>query len=250
MKYENRQIFKSISPKIIIASFPRSGNNWLCNLISHMLTCPDVTKNSILLKNKTGYKIPDFQADVNLLLSIKSLDWSGIGKSHYFEISDNTYIIYIFRDAREVMASYREWYRYKNSDSIIQKGDQAFIRKFLGSLIKNWFKAILFKLKYPNQIVFISYKNLHKKTNKCLNCIAKFLRISTSDDILNKAVDACSFEKMAASSANESNNGVRFIRKGKPDGGRGEFSRLTLIQIFIISLAPYLLLRFFERIQK
>lgn len=250
MKYENRQIFNSISPKIIIASFPRSGNNWLCNLISHMLTFPDLIRNSISLISKKGYKIPDYQADVNLLSSIKSLDWSGIGKSHYFEISADTYIIYIFRDAREVMASYREWYRYKNSDSIIQKGDQAFIKNFLGSLIRHWFKAILFKLKYPNQIVFTSYKNLHKNPNKCLNRIAKFLRISTSDDILKKAVDACSFEKMAASPANEPNNGVRFIRKGKPDGGRGEFSRLTLIQIFIITLAPYLLLRFFERIQK
>lgn len=247
---KNKKLFMDFNPKILIASFPRSGNNWLCNMTSHMLNYSIADGFTSELTNRNGHVIIDLQHDTDLLESLSSPDWSGICKSHHFEIKSDSWIIYVYRDAREVLASYRELHKLRNHTQIILEGDKAFIKRYIFSIIKHWFKAISFKLKYPNQIVFMSYKNLHKNPNKCLNRIAKFLRISTSDNILKKAVDACSFEKMAASPANESNNGVRFIRKGKPDGGQGEFNRLTLIQIFIISLAPYLLLRFFERIQK
>jgi hypothetical protein len=247
---KNKMLFMDFNPKILIASFPRSGNNWTCNMVSHIFKCSIVDGFRSELTNKNGHRIVDLQDDTNLLESLTLPDWSGICKSHRFEINSDSWIIYVYRDAREVLASYRELHKLRNNTQVISKGDKAFIKKYFSFLIKHWLKAIMFKLKYPNQIVFVSYKNLHKKPIKCLNRIVKFLRLSTSDDILEKAVDACSFEKMAASPANESKNGVRFIRKGKPDGGRGEFSRLNLIQIFIISLAPYLLLRFFERIQK
>lgn len=247
---KNKKLFMDFNPKILIASFPRSGNNWLCNMVSHMLDYSIADGLKSELTNKNGHRIVDLQDETNLLESLSLPDWSGICKSHRFEIKSDSWIIYIYRDAREVLASYRELHKLINNTQIISKGDNAFIKKYFPFLIRHWLKAIMFKLKYPNQIVFVSYKNLHKNPNKCLNRIAKFLGISTSEDIFEKAVDACSFEKMAASPANKSNNGVRFIRKGKPDGGRGEFNRLTLIQIFIITFAPYLLLRFFERIQK
>ncbi len=238
------------NPKILIASYPRSGNNWLCNMLFNMIKYSKADALTSKLTNRNGHVIIDLQNDKNLLESLSSPDWSGICKSHHFEIKSDSWIIYVYRDAREVLASYRELHKLRNHTQIVLEGDKAFIKRYIFFLIKHWCKSILFKLKYPNQIVFVSYKNLHENPKKSLSHIAKFLRISTSDDILKKAVDACSFEKMAASPVNESNNGVRFIRKGKPDRGRGEFSRLTLIQIFIISLAPYLLLRFFEKIQK
>lgn len=247
---KNKKLFMDFNPKILIASFPRSGNNWTCNMVSHMLDYSIAKGFKSELTNKNGHIIIDLQNDTNLLESLSSPGWSGICKSHHFEIKSDSWIIYVYRDAREVLASYRELHKLRNHTQIILEGDNAFMKRYIFFIIKHWFKAILFKLKYPNQIVFISYKNLHKNPIKYLNRIANFIRIPASVDILKKAVDACSFEKMAASPANQFNNGVRFIRKGKPDGGRGEFDSLTLIQIFIISLAPYLLLRFFERIQK
>jgi len=247
---KNKKLFMDFNPKILIASFPRSGNNWLCNMASHMLNYSIADGFTSELTNRNGHVIIDLQNDTNLLESLSSPDWSGICKSHHFEIKSDSWIIYIYRDAREVLASFREFHKLKNIDDFLSKEDKKFIKRYIFDILKHWIKAVNFKIKYPNQIVFISYKNLHKNPSKCLSRVASFLRLSISEDILDQAINTCCFEKMALSPTNQSKNGVRFIRKGKPDGGRGEFDKINLFQIFIITLAPYLLLRFLERIQK
>ena len=219
-------------------------------MISHLLNYSKIDTSKSSLINKKGNLIIDLQNDQDLLNSMESPLWSGICKSHHFEIKPEYWIIYIYRDAREVLASFREFHKLKNIDDFLSKEDKKFIKRYIFDILKHWIKAVNFKIKYPNQIVFISYKNLHKNPSKCLSRVASFLRLSISEDILDQAINSCCFEKMALSPTNQSKNGVRFIRKGKPDGGRGEFDKINLFQIFIITLAPYLLLRFLERIQK
>jgi hypothetical protein len=248
---KNKTIFRGVSPKIIITSFPRSGNNWLCTLISRIME-ESFQRNDIsrLISGRNGHVIIDIQREEDLEKALKSEKWSGIVKSHHFEIQKDYRIIYIFRDAREVLASYREWFRYEKNNDKLDFEDKEFVNRNLAGVIRHWGKALLFKIKHPKNIYLISYSCLQNNPIKYLIGLTEFLGIKTREDELMLIISECNFDRMSRSSRNSIKNGVPFIRKGKADKGIGEFENQILIKILIKSCIPYYMLCIAKVFQK
>jgi len=247
---KNKIIFSQVSPKIVITSFPRSGNNWICNIASRIIDKSIQNNNTELHHCRNGHVIIDIQREADLDKALKSENWSGIVKSHQFEVRKDYRIIYIFRDAREVLASFREWLKHDASNYKTDIDDNEFIDRYLSEVIQHWCKALLFKIKYPQNIHVISYSSLQKNPVKYLIGLTDFLGIKIGENELQHIVSECSFDKMYKSPMNTVKNGVPFIRKGKADKGRGEFRKPILRKIFMKSYIPYLLLCGVRKYQK
>ncbi len=179
---------------IFIVSYPKSGNTWTRFLIAN-LYYSNVEITFLNIENK----VPDIYQNTNKFLL--KLARPRILKSH--ECFDKRYkrVIFIVRDPRDVAVSY---YHYMVKCRLISEdySISLFLKRFLdgdldsfmswGDNICSWLEA---KDESKN-FLLIRYEDLLNDAHNEMKKISSFLGVVASDDIVKRAVELSSFDKM------------------------------------------------------
>jgi len=172
-----------------IVSYPRSGSTWLRYLLTSI-----VYPNEELTVDNVDRLAPDIH---------EMGKWNELGvknpfiiKSHFRDNVDyeNSYIIYLYRDFRDVAVSYY-FFREEQED----------FHDYLTNLVMNgmqfgkWENHIdywLFGGENPYYFYSVSYEKLYNDTRFELKSIARFLGLDASIDVITEAIKRCKFGKM------------------------------------------------------
>lgn len=234
----NRILYRSQAGRVAFVSYPRSGSNWACTIISEMLQRAVAEGQTVKLTGSKGSRIFNIDSPKQDYSQL-ALDpnWSGIVKTHLHWWDKNSHVIYMFRDARETLASYRHWHRKKFPEREFNSwSDWRYVRVYLRQLVKEWCKAAYFALRHPQNIVFIRYRDLLHQPNIPLTKLASFLGVTISMNDLQDLYLSNRVEKM------QSKKPSLVYRSAKANRGHGDFSPDLLRLIAVITWAPYSLL--------
>ncbi len=228
----NGRNFPILDTDQLIVSYPKSGNTWVCFLVSNLLF-PDKTINfSNVLEI-----IPDIYDP--LLPSNESRE-TRILKSHEYFDPRYKKVVYIVRDPRSVAVSY---YHFLKRRKVIEKDYEfsKFLIYFLdgqynayGSWQENvgsWLGAVG---NNDERFLLITYEHLLDNTYEVLKNISEFLNVTYSSEMLEKAIQSSSFEQMQSIEKNEQHNhqnfkgkdqSIPFVRRGEKDEWKNFFSK-------------------------
>jgi hypothetical protein len=206
-------IKKILNDDLFISSYPKSGNTWLRIIIANIL----YPNENIHLNNIDNF-IHGIEVAKNKINNKKE---KRIIKSHYPYLYLYPKTIYIYRDYRDVLVSY---YYYQKSLSLFTGSFSSFIRsrKYTDSPYKSWVEHIQIALnnkeKNPNNILILSYENLHSEIELSIKKITTFLDLPNSHN-LNKVIDKSSFENLnnlesEFGSQFKASSNLPFFRKG------------------------------------
>ncbi|MCI5050082.1 MAG: sulfotransferase [Rickettsiales bacterium] len=141
----------------------------------------------------------------------------------------NAKFIHIIRDGRDVLVSYTkhmnrtyddEEYNYENSAEFISKAWSARIK--IG-------KA--FQQQNPGQLHEVRYEDLLTRPHAELKKMYQFLGVTATDEQINEAVEATSFEALSGGRKSGEENVNSFFRKGVSGDWKDELS-LEALRIF------------------
>jgi hypothetical protein len=222
-------------------SFPRSGNNWTVNLLT------DLIKNGAIIddesntqQNRTLIYDAHTITEKNDLLALPN--FSGILKSHYFDLDVKNPIIYIYRDASDVIPSYLRFHKFQGFKGYEPPYPWRMIHFFLKDLMNHWKIALQLHQQKSNQILFISYEGLHLDSMKTLQELARFIRvIKISDKEITKIIENNNFKSMQKRYApwTQEINGEVFLKYGSIGAGSQNLTKLQSIYIKAISSSIY-----------
>jgi len=234
----NRRAYASQPDHVVFVSFPRSGSNWACLLLSEMMRAASEDGQSVGLTGRKGFQIcPLDSPDLHLESFFARGDFSGIVKTHQLSANAATSVIYMFRDARDVLGSFRNWHRETDpGQHRNQWSDFLYVRRNLRLLLQQWWKAVSFGLRHPARFLAFSYESLLAHPVGQLRRLATFLEIDLSDSVLRDIYDRCTISKMQ-----HSHPGLVY-RSGVARKGKGDFGLLLRSLIFVLSVIPQNLL--------
>lgn len=234
----NRATYRSMARRVVFVSFPRSGSNWACLILSQMMQTAVEDGQSIGLTGRKGFLICPLDSPDLCLESFFALgDFSGIVKTHQLSADAQTSVIYMFRDARDVLASFRNWHRTTDpGQQRNQWSDFFYVRRNLRLLLSQWWKAICFGFRYPDNFVALSYEELLMHPVDQLRRLAAFLGIRLSDAVLRDIYDRCTITKMQ-----RSHPGLVY-RSGVARKGKGDFGPALRSLIWSLTVVPQNLL--------
>ena len=185
--------------KIFLVSFPNSGRSWLIYMLRKILNDSKIDNlniepthdgSEIIIENGT-------RLDPNLLFKYTS-------RWRY----SRSRVIFLSRDPRDIIASnfYQVTNRAKNPFKFNSKSD--FIRSDIyGFKRVIHFFNIWFKQKnIPIDFLLVKYESLLKDTDD-LKRIFRFLKISVSDELIDKVYQASSANKMRVMEQNNTLEG-------------------------------------------
>lgn len=219
---------------IYIVTFPKSGTTWVQVIVYNLLTEGNMDFEHIYdvspwLSNQAHIgKSPD---TVNQLPSprfFKSHD-----KYERFNSDFRNKIIYVYRDGKDVAASYFHHNKnYLDQDLTFDKNFENLFSDLNKPL--NWFKynRDWMENKHGFNILYVSYEDLKQNFVPTLHMIAGFLGVQLTPEIIERTKRYTSFEYMKE---NESKFGEvapikkelvfdQFIRKGESGTGKSYFS--------------------------
>ena len=234
----NRRAYASQPDRVVFVSFPRSGSNWACLLLSEMMRAASEDGQSVGLTGRKGFQIcPLDSPDLHLESFFARGDFSGIVKTHQLSANAATSVIYMFRDARDVLGSFRNWHRETDpGQHRNQWSDFLYVRRNLRLLLHQWWKAVFFGLRHPARFLAFSYESLLAHPVGQLRRLATFLEINLSDAVLRDIYDRCTISKMQ-----HSHPGLVY-RSGVARKGRGDFGPALRVFIWFFSFVPQHLL--------
>jgi hypothetical protein len=217
----------------MIVSYPRSGNTWTRFLIANLLyPSENVTFSNI------ERLIPDTSSISSRAL--KSIPRPRFIKTH--EYFDHRYpkVIYIVRDPRDVALSYYDFqrkYRQIQDDYPIDSYVKDFVN---GRLISagwgTWAENVASWLetrKRTNRLLLLRFEDM-------LERLATFLGISATPDMLEKAIDNSSAERMRELEKQQQDQWVAtkkhrkdipFVRVAKAGGWRKNLPEASVVEI-------------------
>lgn len=178
---------------VYLVSFPRSGNIWLSFMLANLMIKQNNLKREVNIFNIREF-IPDIYVSRYIPQKLKFEPFPRIIKSHEKYNLCYKRVIWLIRDPRDVMVSY--WHFYKKF-YVKQIALSDFIRsKKFG--IRAWIKHTKSWLNAPPdiRIVLVKYEDLKRDPKRELLNILKHLGILVSEEIIDKAVEESSFEKM------------------------------------------------------
>lgn len=243
-------LLKTINTKILLnpvylVSFPRSGNTWirliLANILANKKDKPLNFKNYHTLipdsHLKMHYKVFDEKSYLDLPVQII--------KAHdpFISFFKRKRVIYIVREGKSALQSY---YHYKNSRKIIPLSPSDFIKPEYVEIYE-WHKHLLSWGNASVDKLVIKFEDLKINAYPIIIKILDYLNLSYSDDIVNQAINNCSFEYMKRIEEegyfndnrvikSESSN---FIRKGSVGFNEEVFTEEQLKQFEKKSLEAY-----------
>ena len=185
---------------IMLVSYPKSGNTWvralLCNLV----------KKDVPLQEMENI-VPDIYA--NTLSKINDaflFNGARIIKSHESFRPYYKRVIYIVRDPRDVMVSYYFFSKKRGYTGSLNN----FCGDFLDGNIDNfgtWLQNYSSWLSSKEiDIIFIKYESLLSDTKLNLEKILSFIGFEASDEDIDRAIAACSLEKLREKEKKEGDN--------------------------------------------
>lgn len=194
--YESGRAVTIFSDDILIVSYPKSGNTWTRFLIANLL----FPQEPITFANIED-KIPDiYQSNERALLHISR---PRILKSHEYFDPRYQRIIYIVRDPRDIAIS---WYHHGIKAGVFNEKysvNQFIIEQFTSerntSIFGPWGESVgswLGAKKDNSNFLLLRYEDMLSNPKTELKKIAHHLKMSVTDELLNKAIKQSSFEHM------------------------------------------------------
>lgn len=239
LKQANQQAYFAQKRRVAFVSFPRSGSNWACAILTAILQQAMEKGQAVKLTGRTGCGIfPLDSPNKNYAHWLSMPHCSGIVKTHSHFWDEGSHIMYMFRDARETLASFRHWHRKKFPDREFNSwSDWRYVRFFLPQLVKSWCKAAYFGIRHPENIVFVDYRDLLHAPENPLRNLARFLGGTMSYPDL-----ATIYQSQALGSMRSSKPALIY-RGAQANKGNGDFSKPLLVFIALIAWLPLSILR-------
>ncbi|WP_347272951.1 glycosyltransferase [Candidatus Kuenenia sp.] len=205
---------------ILVASYPRSGNTWVRNLLADIVLQVHGINTDTHRWEDTDRIVPDIhQKQLNNIDERIKLPYRLIKTHDIFNpLVQKT--IYIFREASDSLCSY-----YHFLKDISNKKDLADIDSFCINTLGEWYKHVhsyvnAYTLKGA-KILFVSYELLHEDPITALLSITEFLDLEVNKKVCVRAVKNQEFQK-------HKNQSVTFYRKGIIGSSREELKETTL----------------------
>lgn len=224
--------FDSLNESVILlASYPRSGNTWTCNLLEDILSTDSQKKI-----------IYDIHSENNIFQKSHHNFFSNIIKSHYLDFKKNNKVIYIFRRADDVIPSYLRFHKYQGYSGYAPPYSFSLVNCFLIEILNHWKIALKMYKSNQNKIIFIPYEGLHCNALAYMKMCIDFIGSAINADCLDKAIKNNSFYAMKNKNAvyTEIHNGEVFLKYGTIGSGKNHLSFFHRFWIFIISNFTYL----------
>ena len=217
---------------IFLNSYPRSGNTWLRLLISDLILQNNEYCTQTKLQVHQDLIFPDIHSNIIDGANFNFTGDSLLIKTHLEEISlskqiynyKDTKNIILYRNPQDSLVSFYHFkLKYKQIDSKYN------INKFCLENIEFWNK---FYESYLNQNKhkFISYENLVNEPIKTIASIANYMNINHSLEIIEKALNNMSFEKLRNLEFQKTNDN-KFFRKGQINTAFNDLEDKTLCTI-------------------
>lgn len=235
-------ISKTESQDVFIAGFPKSGNTWMQNLLSGVLFG---ISTELLPDRLTQDLVPDvhYKKYYKRFLDFNCFKTHNLPKKNYKRV------IYLVRDPRDVIVSYYHFLKNLGKDvdfknMIISENGE----------LSQW-KAHVNKWKenpYNSEIMILKYEDLLINSMREMKRVTKFINIERSDEVLFRAIDGNTFEKMRKKedtmgfdndvSRDTWKSYSNFFRKGKRGSHKEELTKelIELIEIRAFEEMEYL----------
>ncbi len=228
-KYEPDDVF--------VVGYPKSGNTWMQNLLSciHFGCDGQRTPHSV-----AQHLVPDVHAQPYHVRFATPM----IFKSHHLPRPDYRRVIYLLRDGRDVMVSYRYYLECMHAATIRSYAELKRLSSF-----GTWHDHVASWLQNPfgAEVLVVKYESLVQDCVSQLRSICDFVGISADERFLQAAAESCSFANLHAK---ESVSGMcgdwprnkPFFRRGVVGSHRDELeaaflddflgdARLTLLEL-------------------
>ena len=205
---------------VLVASYPRSGNTWVRNLLADIVLQVHGINTDIHSCEDTDSVIPDIhQKQLTNIDERLKLPYRLIKTHDVFNpLVQKT--IYIFRETADALCSY-----YHFLKDISKKKDVGDIDSFCINTLGEWYKHVY---SYVNaykskgaKILFVSYELLHEDPITALLSISEFLGLEVNKKMCARAVKNQEFQK-------HKNQSVTFYRKGVIGSSREDLKETTL----------------------
>lgn len=171
-----------------IVSYPRSGSSWLRRLIA---TVRDPSTEWTV--RNINQAIPEVYAPLPTLSEAKS---PRILKSHEPYQPLYPKVLYLYRDPRDILLSYHNFYRTILSSEITL---EEFTARYLTGTVQfgRWDDHVsswMFRAR-RDHFMALPYEHLHDQTKDALLDVAGFLGLDAREETIDLAVQRCTFQK-------------------------------------------------------
>ena len=208
---------------VFLGSYPRSGSTWLRFLLSEILTgqSPEF--------NRTNELIPDVGKH-NGAAALLPSDGRLI-KTHESYRPEYKRAVYLVRDARDVVSSE---YAYQTSLGWFKRGLDDYLECFVRGAVdgygswqehvSSWVNSSLAR---SGNLLVLRFEDLRRDPVEILSEICNFLAVEIEKDVIKRAIDNNSLERMREKEKRNPQRASRkgqFVRSGLVEGWRGTLS--------------------------
>ena len=206
---------------VLLASFPRSGNTWIMNLLMYLgILVLEQYVHGLHIDRPVD--MPDEPSEyIPALKKLKSVVGNEraryrVVKSHEQYQHNFRKSIYVIRDGRDVMVSY---YYYSKRFNHFESSFLDFLNRS-PSPAREWAAHVQSWISHPKSAIFLTrYENLLRDPFKEVQGILSFLGETRSFSDISTAISHCSFEKLAGHESAAKPNptpdpNLNFFRRG------------------------------------
>lgn len=205
---------------VFIAGYPKSGNTWMRFLIANMLA-PD--------KEVTFRNLNEFAPDLHHPAFQDDYPRPRVIKTHWPAYDVFPRMIYIYRDARDVMVSH---YHYAVKKGQFKGPFSKFLTKFLKKGYRHkhygaWHDhvngALAHAEREPDRVVILRYEEMLENPVEGATRMAQLCGFDLSPSEITAAVERCEFSRLQKNEAKHGsldsvlgkNTGFQFFRAGR-----------------------------------
>jgi hypothetical protein len=220
---------------IVLVAYPKSGVTWLQNLLAGVLygVRPEHAPNALIQS-----LIPDIHRS-RFYVRHGPTAWF---KSHLAPLPEYRRVVYLLRDGRDVMVSYRHYLAAMSGRPVPFAG-------LIGPTARPWpcrwqeHVRAWQENPYGAELVRISYEQLQDRPLDALQDICRFAGIQRDDDLLRQTIENAHIGKLRRQEATFSQggyaNGKPFFRRGQVGGFREEMPP-DVLRAFLDEAGPVL----------
>lgn len=245
LKYwEDVETFQAREDDVLIATYPRSGTTWVCEIVDMIYKEGDDKKcREDAIFNRIPFLECRKEDELNGVKQLKLMASPRLVKTHlppellpasFWE--KNCKIIYVCRNAKDVAVSF--YYFFKMVPVHPDPGTfSEFVEKFMNGLVPygSWYKHAKswWEKKNNSQMLFLYYEDLKEDIRKEVIKLIQFLGRKSSKELVDKIIQHTSFQEMKNNPATNytmlpdemmNQKKYSFIRKGISGDWKNHFT--------------------------